>query len=818
MNDNAKNCFHCGLPLSGERPPSLEILDKPRQFCCSGCHAVASSIVDAGLQDYYQKRQQASATGSDLEQVLEQLRLYDREEIQKSFVHKTQDWHEATLILERIRCPSCLWLNEQHLRQLHGMQDVQMDYTSERATVRWDPDVLQLSDILLAITNIGYIAHPFDPKHRQRLLEDSNRRSIERLIIAGAGMMITMQFAFGSYLMGPSSISPTDGSLPLWMIIGRWTSLGVALLLLAWPAQDFFVGAWRDIQRRQLGMDVPIVLGLISALLGSLHSTIVQSGEVYYDSIGMFIFFLLIARRIEFKGRQRAAAHLDKLALITPESVEQILNDGTDDTVTTAVIDLQVGDQIRLLPGQTLPVDGRLLSKNASVDESLLSGEAEAVCYQQGDELVAGAIIIDQSIVLEVLHLPKESTLETLRELLHKGRQYKPRLALLSEQVASYFVPVLLLLATITAVSWAFIDPTHALANTIAVLIVTCPCALALATPVALSIASAELSRHGLLALNMSAIETLATAKHLVLDKTGTLTQGHPRLQSIKTSSGFNKQQALNIAQAIARHSRHPISLALSREPCEFASITIRHIKTQTGQGLEGQIDHTQWKLGNLAWTNLQSSAALTTLKDASTAGQLSVILSDSNQQWAIFLLRDELRNGAQTLVPQLQKLGMTQATILSGDRKASVASIADQLAIKHYLAEQNPQQKLEWIQHRQSQQESLLMVGDGINDAPTLAAADVSVSFTTATDLAQAHSDFSLLNNDLQTLVYARQLAQKTRRVILQNFSWALTYNILAIPAAMLGWVPPWAAAIGMSVSSLIVVSNSLRLQKQTP
>jgi len=378
-------CFHCGLPVPKNLPvASLEVLGEPREFCCHGCHAVCKAIVDAGLDDYYRHRTDPAVSASRelVPDFLRQLELFDRPDIQQDFVTEIDDAREAALLLDNIRCPACLWLNERHLRSLPGVIDVHIDDTTQRARVRWDPQTIRLSEILRAITDIGYIAHPFDASRSEQLNRLRRQRSTERLIFAGAVGMLVMNFSLASYVMVDTA---PGAALPLWVSLGRWTSLLLSMLLLAWPGQEFFIGAWNDLRHRRLGMDVPVVLGLSAAFIGSLHATLTGHGDVYFDSIAMFIFFLLLARRWELRGKLSAASRLERLARVTPRTATRLNADDT--AVDVAVEELAAGDTIRVLPGETLPVDGSVLTGTSSFDESLLTGEAHPVVCRPGDSV-----------------------------------------------------------------------------------------------------------------------------------------------------------------------------------------------------------------------------------------------------------------------------------------------------------------------------------------------------------------------------------------------------------------------------------------------
>jgi Cu2+-exporting ATPase len=810
-------CFHCGLPVPPGARANLVVLGESRSFCCSGCEAVCEAIVKAGLDEYYQHRddQGAGVATQALPDILAQLKLYDRPEIQSRFVRQTKKpGLQAHLMLENIRCAACIWLNEQHLRAQPGVLDVQIDYTTHQAHIRWDPEITLLSTLLKAITDLGYVAHPFDPSHRERLLEDEQRRSLERLLFSGFLGMQVMMFAIATYWMGGYQ---ADGTLPLWEIIGRWTSLVVTAVMMSYGGADFFVGAWRDLTHKRLGMDMPIVLGLVTALLGSIWGTWENHEYVYYDSIGMFIFFVLLARHLEMRGRRTAAIALDRLMRVIPATVQKFDGLAVGNTPaslqTVAVADLVPGDRIRLAPGDILPVDARLDDLDAWVDESHLTGESRPIAYRQGDLLSAGTAARYQPLNLTVVHRDRDSATVRLQESLMAGLLQKPKIAVLADRISTPFVGGVLIISALTALIWLMLDPAQALPNTIAVLIVTCPCALALATPVALTISAGRLTDIGVLPLRMAAIEPLANASLFVFDKTGTLTEGQPQVThwQVMPDADYPAAELLNIVQQLEQESTHPIAAAIrnlaNKTPTTPNAPQLNAI-THTHLGVCGQRAADTWCIGRAA-----DGDSLATMPTHET----QVALRCNQRTQAVFSIADQLRPGADTLTKALRADGVQNFALLSGDHTHSVTAVARALDINDAHANLHPDEKLAWLNHAQQTGQTVVMVGDGLNDAPALAAAGAAISFGKATELAQRHSDFLILGQSLSIIPRMRQIAKATQRIIRQNLIWALAYNILAIPAAAAGLITPWMAAIGMSVSSLAVVLNALRLRQKT-
>ncbi len=822
----AMPCFHCGLPVVQQNPPVLRVLQSQRSFCCSGCKTVCEVIINSGCGDYYKNRTGNSPTfkRTELPQILDKLKLFDHEQIQREFVRTSQNKHykEAWLILEEIHCAACLWLNEKTLRGIDGVLDVQMDYTGQQVRVRWNPEKLKLSEILCRIAEIGYNAYPFDPSQRESLQAEQKQRSLQRIIFALILGMAVMQTAIGSYFFGDQN---SQGNFPLWISISRWANLALTFLILAYPGQLFFRNAWRDLKNRTLGMDVPVVIGLSVAWLGSLFNTVNAQGDVYFESIAMFVLFLLSARYFELDARITATTLLDRCSKIIPQTANLIVAEKVKEV---PVFDLKRGDKIRISPGEVVAVDAQMLSAGSRFDESLLTGESAPVMRNRGDVVLAGTINLEQVVELEATASDSESTLSAIHQLTRQSVNYKPYYAELAERIAGKFVAMVLIVAAVTLFYWFAQGNQDSLRNMISVLIVTCPCALAMAAPVALSLSAAGLVRLNVLAVRMSSIEKLAKIDVIVFDKTGTLTSGEPRLTDIELFANTSKDDCLAVVAGMEQGSFHPFAKAIIKaaeeEKIMPSGISVDQIKHYPGQGIQAQLKGQTWRLGNEAFARSANTLEIIPeLHDIKRkmdigreAGTSVLFLSDQSGLQAMFFISDPIRNGTEEFLQELSALGINKTVILSGDHNSSVHAIANKLGIKEAYGELTAKDKLRWIQRYQQEYGlKVMMIGDGINDAPTLAAADISATFSDATDLARNNVDLILLGKGYKKLDEAFRLMKFTRRIILQNLGWAAAYNMLAIPAAAAGLIAPWMAALGMSVSSLIVVLNSLRLKK---
>ncbi|MDT8403627.1 heavy metal translocating P-type ATPase [Sulfuriflexus sp.] len=803
-------CFHCGLPVPEGIDFTLLIDGESQPMCCKGCEAVAKAIIDAGMGDYYKFRTENAPTGRELvPDFLQQISIYDNETVQGSFVRRdttaAADEREADLILEGITCAACIWLNERHLAALPGVLEVAINYTTHRARVKWDNSQIRLSEILAAVSRIGYLAHPYDPNRQQQLLEQERRRHIRRLGLAGVLGMQVMMIAVALYLGAFSGIEEHFRQF------FHWVSLGLTLPVMLYSAQPFFRTAWRDVRRLQAGMDVPVSIGILVAFAGSVYATFTGHGEVYYDSVCMFVFFLLTGRYFELVARKRAAEASETLVRSVPAMATR-LGSNNEETLV-AVAELIVGDRVRVRPGETVPADGLILEGQSSMDESLLTGESLPVKRGRHERVVGGAINIESPLLIRIEQVGQDTVLSSILRLLDRAQTEKPRITQLADRTAAWFVFAVLLLAGSVAAYWWQVDPAHWLPITVSVLVVTCPCALSLATPTAVTAATGKLIVSGLLATRGHALETLARATHIVFDKTGTLTHGTLNLVASEVSKGHDVDACLAIAAALETGSEHPIARAI-RHKAGTNGLPAVEIRNTPGAGLKGQVNGQRYWLGTPLFVEQQSgqkydSRALQTLR---ASGNTVIALGNGQAVLALFAFGDTLRDDAAEAVAALKAAGK-QVVLLSGDHLAVAQHVAGKIGIDEVYGDLLPGEKLAHVRHLQKQGAVVAMVGDGINDAPVLAAAQVSIAMGGGTQLAAASADMLLLSDRLTGLVEGLNMAKRMLWVIRQNLFWALTYNLLALPAAAAGYIAPWMAALGMSASSLIVVGNALRL-----
>lgn len=808
-------CFHCGLELPFGSAFEATILGSQRTMCCAGCAAVAEAIVDAGQESFYQHRTDFAPQGRVLvPDFIAELEVYNNTDIQKSFVvEKSQNVFEATLFLEGITCAACVWLNEKHIASLRGVLAIHINYATHRASVVWDSESIQLSDILAAIRAIGYSAHPYDPKQQHNMLQQERKTALRRIGLAGILGMQIMTLAVALYMGDVVGIDDRYRNL------FNWFGLLIVIPILFYSGKPFFVAALRDVQNRRLGMDVPVALGLSIAFLASVTATITESGHVYYDSVAMFIFFLLTARFFEFRAREHSADVNERLTRITPATATR-LNKETGEYESLAVAELMAGDKVRVRAGEVIPSDGVIYEGVSSVNESLLTGESLPRACGPGDKVIGGSINEDSLLFIEVESVGQETVLSHMLRLMERAQSERPAVAQMANRIAAYFVVFILLVATLAGLYWYLSGSEQWLEIVISLLVVTCPCALSLATPAAMTAATGALAEAGLLIARGNALETLSKVTDFAFDKTGTLTDGELKLRKVMVFSDFNEDQIIALAASIETGSEHLLGRAIVAQARDNkllqAGGTTRNLKNFPGLGVEADVDGIQYFVGSDLFVEDKAGICISDeLRDEfAVDGYSLVLIASPGELLGAFLLGDEVRLGAKSLVSYLKSREIS-CWILSGDTQASVRRVSLQTGIGNVASRVRPDQKLAQIKSMQAQNRIVAMLGDGINDSPVLAGADVSIAMGSAAQLAKFNADIVLVNNSLSTLKQGLRHAKKTVAVVKQNLMWALLYNFMVIPAAAMGYIAPWMAAIGMSLSSLIVVLNSTRLRR---
>ena len=726
---------------------------------------------------------------------------------------------DSQVVLEGMHCAACALTIEDALRSVPGVLQADVSAATRRARVVWQPSQVQPSQWMDAVHKAGYRAMPamdaFAREQRQR----ENRRALWRWLVAGFCMMQVMMYAWPAYVAQPGDLTGEMEQLL------RWASWVITLPMVVFSCGPFFSSALRDIRLRRVSMDLPVALGMAITFVVSTAGTFDPAGifgkEVYYDSLTMFVFFLLTGRWLELRLRDRTAGALEAVMNRLPDSVERRTADGSFVRVATRRV--VAGDTIRVLPGEAFPVDGRITLGSTHADESLLTGESTPVARPVGSTVTAGSYNLQAPVEVHVEGTGGQTRFAQIVALMESASLQKPRLAQLADRIARPFLVAVLVAAGLAAVYWWPSDPGHALMVAVAVLIVTCPCALSLATPVAMLTAAGTLARHGVLVRNLQGLEALAHVDTVVFDKTGTLTRDGMALQAVHTAHGWSTEEVLALAASLARHSMHPASRAVvaAAAALDDGRWAVTDLQEEAGQGLVARV-HDRLGAGQPARQVRLGSAHHAGVAPEEAGSALQVVLSEQHVSGAVselarFDLVEDLRAEAPAVVTALEQGGVA-VQLLSGDRVGAVQRVAAQAGIAQAAGECTPQGKLAALQALQAGGHQVAMVGDGLNDGPVLAGAHVSFAFGRAVPLAQSQADFVVLGDSLALVPQTVLLARRTLRVVRQNLWWAAGYNALCVPLAVVGWMPAWLAGLGMALSSLLVVLNAARLARDLP
>jgi Cu2+-exporting ATPase len=710
---------------------------------------------------------------------------------------------ESTLRLSGMYCAACAGIIEQALHSVDGVRQATVSASGQRAAVRWDPQRTRPSQLVEAVRRAGYDAAPDAAAPARELRRAESRRALWRLFVAAFCMMQVMMLATPSYVSGLGELEPDLAQLL------NWSSWVLSLPVLLFSATPFFSGLWHSLRTRRIGMDVPVAIGIAVTFVASTGATFDPGGifghEVYFDSMTMFVAFLLGARYMELHARQRAAQALENTLDSLPQQATRLLDDGRSELVS--VLRLVPGERVRVALGQAFPADGRLIDGHTQVDEALLTGESTPLPKQPGDALVAGSTNLGAPVTMRVERVGADTRHEAIVALMREAMSQRPAMARVADRLAGPFLWGVLVLAGGAAAVWSVIDPSRAVWVAVSVLIVTCPCALALAVPAALVAAAGGLARRGVLVQRLDALESMAMLDHLFIDKTGTLTTQALRLQQVQLHANpmlTTPDAALAVAASLARWSRHPLSEALAAAAADAPDRAWSQVEERPGHGLAARdAQGMLWRLGSRDWACADTSAP------DDVAAQVWLYAEDGG--CASFSFDETLREGAAEAMAELRSMGY-RLSLLSGDSLVRAQHLAQQLGFDAAIGGATPQDKLAELAAAQQRGERVAMVGDGVNDAPVLARADVSLAMGQGALVARAQADAVLVGNRPMDLVHTLRVARRTMRVVRQNLVWALLYNVACVPLALFGYLPPWAAGLGMATSSLVVILNALR------
>ncbi len=805
MTHPSAGCFHCDEPLPPGPEITARVAGEQRHFCCYGCRAVSETIVNEGLEQFYQQRSTPTITPQAIdEKVRRDCELFDDETLQAQLVNRREDGTlETWLMVEGITCAACIWLIERHLEKRPGVQSIAINHSTQRAHLVWESSQISLGELLLAIRELGFTASPFQPNEWEAQMKRDQKRAIIRIGIAGVASMQAMMLAY------PLQFGLASGTDEAMIQLFRWASWLIATPVVLYSAFPFLQAALRDVRSGHPTMDVPVSLAIYGGYIASAWVTVQGGEEVYFESVCMFTFFLGLGRFLEMRGRYRAGIAGVSLINAVPRTARRrIVGEDREEAVPAA--SLSAGDQVLVLPGETVPADGTITEGQSALDESMLTGEYLPVNRVPGDPVSAGTVNTEGPLVVRVERAGGDTRVSAIMRLLDRAQQEKPRTAVIADRVASYFVGAVLLASVATFGVWMQIDPSRAFAITLAVLVATCPCALSLATPTALTAATSALQRLGFLPTRGTTLESLSAVDTLVFDKTGTLTDGRLTLAGVTTLGPLDSEACVSLASALEHHSIHPVARAFGT-PAHPAS-SPRHY---TGEGITGEVAGQFYAIGTVDFVG--RVLGIEPPDSAPGDGTLSIYLAGPEGWLARFALDDQLRPDSVSTLELLKARGY-HLVMLSGDRSDQVERVGRHLPLDEWQGALSPEAKLEAIRRLEERGHRVMMVGDGLNDLPVLAGARLSVAMAGSSDIASLRADAVLLGEGLTPMADALTMAPRTRRIIRQNVTLSLMYNGSILPLAMAGLVAPWAAALGMSLSSVVVVMNALRLGGTEP
>ncbi|MEM7054506.1 MAG: heavy metal translocating P-type ATPase metal-binding domain-containing protein [Pseudomonadota bacterium] len=809
------DCFHCGEPVPSGVDLRFEIDGAEQPMCCNGCLAVASLIQNSGLGRYYDFRDAVPLKPVE-EPALARFAAWDREAVLDfhSSLHSSAQHdglRKIQLVLENVHCPACAWLVHRYLSSFPGVRESKLNVGDGRLRLTFDPAQTPLSQLAQALARLGYPPHLDSPTSDADRDRNERRRMLRYILVAALGMMQVMSYALSKYI---GAFQGMDAEMEQFF---RLISMLVAVPVALYAGQPFYRSAWQHIKQRSIGLDIPVAAAMLIALFSSVLITLFGQGEVYFDSVVMFIFFLLLGRFAVMLSRQQSGALHTALARALPGQARRMTDAGVE---PVGLIELARGDRVMVADGEIVPADGVIVDGRGHVDEALLSGESVPRVRASGDRVMAGSLLTEGALTLEIDATGQSTVLASIVDLLSEARSTRPKLAQMADRAAGWFIALILVSTSIAAMVWLQIDPSRVIPVVLAMLVVACPCALALGTPTALASATRGLAEAGVLTANPDALARFAQITHVVLDKTGTLTRPVMRLAETRlaethpadeaNAGGLSEQRVIEIAAALERVSTHPIASAFAEHD---QGLTVAEAQSHGSRGVSGWIEQREYFLGRPDWVASEVGLDIV-LPERGIWIALASKTNHQNRMIATFRLDSPLRAGSQALIETLNNRGI-EVIMASGDRVGNVEPLANDLGIQHYHSGMRPADKLALVKQLQDEDAVVAMVGDGINDAPVLAGADVSIALAEGAAIAQTQADMVVTGKGLNALGQIFVQAPRVRRIIRQNLGWSLAYNFSSLPLAAIGIIPPWAAAIGMSLSSLGVVLNARRLAR---
>lgn len=802
-------CFHCKLSVDEESAVNALISGEKHTFCCHGCKSVCETIHSAGLASFYDKTPQGEHLAPP-PQATAELAAFDLDDVQAEYIDISQSNRTMILLVEGIHCAACVWLIENALQKIEGISNAEVNLAGKRLKLSWNNERIALSAILAELAKIGYGAVPFDPNLAEGALAKRHRSLLYRMAFAGFAMMNMMWISIALYS------GASDGEFKTWFY---WIGFIIATPTLLYSGYPFLKSALTGLKQRHLTMDLPIAIGATSTYFYSTYVTVygIENGHVYFDTVVNFLFVILVGRYLEAIFKKQAVSATTRMLELQPKLATLV----TEDTTRVVPIrTVQVGDTVLVRPGQKIPVDGVIISGKSAVNESLLTGESLPIFKQTGDYVVAGSLNGEGAFHVQVDKVLRHTALAKIVAMMDDAQASKAPIQTLADKIVPWFVLITLTLATLTFVYWVQFDFETALLAATSVLVVTCPCAFGLATPMAVAVATGVGATRGILVKRGEVLERLSKVTAYVFDKTGTLTDGDLTVVGVTSFNDLSEHQVLSLAASVEQYSEHIIATAIVDKAKHYhcERYTLQNFQAFPGQGVSAVVNGDEIKLGTAEWLAANditlSSSQLEQVSMTEEKGISCVFLARNTQTEAFIGLSDELRTEAVDVVSQLKQLG-NNITVLSGDRQIVVDSVTRSLGDVKRFAEVLPAEKSAAIKTIQSEGAVVAMVGDGVNDAPALIQADVGIAMASGTDVSIESADVVISHQDLSKVLEASLLAKTTLRIIRQNIVLSITYNVIMVPLAMLAWVNPLIAAITMPISSLLVIGNASRIAR---
>ncbi len=810
-------CHHCGLPAAGSTACHGEVAGQNHLFCCSGCLSVCQVIHEAGLNNFYARLQKQQATMAPPPDAPTDIDQYDLQEVQQEFTQTLSDGSkQARLMVEGIHCAACVWLIEKALAGMAGIIKAEVNLVHHRLLLQWQPDQVSLPEVISRLAVLGYAAVPFNLESVEGAIYKQNRQLLFRLGFAGFGAMNIMWISIALYAGAFSGISGE------YLHFFHWVSFSIATPVLLYSGGPILLSAWRGLRQATLNMDLPISIGALATFTYSLWQTVMGGAHVYFDTVVVFLFVILIGRYLEALARRNASAATLRLLELQPRMATRLNPDGKEERVV--VRKLKAGDTLRIKPGDKVPADGIVIDGRSHIDESMLTGESLPVHKHAGSRIAGGTVNGENPLMMRVEAAGSATVLARIIHMVESAQGSKARIQRVADRIVPWFVAATLALAALTFMFWWIqVDFDTALLAATAVLIITCPCALGLATPMAVAVSTGFAAKNGVLVRNGEALERLSKITHVVLDKTGTLTTGYMRVTEIIGSTDENK--LLQLAGALERHYSHPLAAAICASVEEKGLSFPASCDQQLlpGMGIGGLVSGQQVWIGNQRLMQDQQinlhKRMIESCRLMEAKMAVPVLVAVDGVCIGLMRIEDQLRQGAFELVASLDKQGLG-ITLLTGDSKAAADHLQQQLSGHatmpiQVIAGVLPEDKANQVAALQQQGECVLMAGDGINDAPALAQADISIAMGSGTDVSMECSDIVLMGSDLNRIPWAIALGERSLKTIRQNLFLSLAYNIILVPVAMAAWVTPVFAALAMPISSLLVIGNAILIRR---